>query len=75
MPLFRYKAVGADGKIAEGDLEARSQTAAIDRLQTMGYVPIRADEITAAQADKRSLRRPLFGSPHRHNCPPDRYGR
>jgi general secretion pathway protein F len=61
MPLFRYKAVGADGKIAEGDLEARSQTAAIDRLQTMGYVPIRADEITAAQADKRSLRRPLFG--------------
>jgi general secretion pathway protein F len=62
MPLFRYKAVGADGKIAQGDLEARSQTAAIDRLQTMGYVPIRADEITAAQADKRSLRRPLFGS-------------
>jgi general secretion pathway protein F len=62
MPLFRYKAVGADGKIAEGDLEARSQTAVIDRLQTMGYVPIRADEITAAQADKRSLRRPLFGS-------------
>lgn len=62
MPLFRYKAVGADGRIAEGDLEARSQTAAIDRLQTMGYVPIRADEITAAQADKRSLRRPLFGS-------------
>jgi general secretion pathway protein F len=62
MPLFRYKAVGADGKIAEGDLEARSQTAAIDHLQTMGYVPIRADEITAAQADKRSLRRPLFGS-------------
>jgi general secretion pathway protein F len=62
MPLFRYKAVGADGKIAEGDLEAHSQTAAIDRLQTMGYVPIRADEITAAQVDKRSLRRPLFGS-------------
>ncbi len=62
MPLFRYKAVGADGRIAEGDLEARSQTAAIDRLQTMGYVPIRAVEITAAQADKRSLRRPLFGS-------------
>ncbi|HYY16421.1 MAG TPA: type II secretion system F family protein [Gammaproteobacteria bacterium] len=62
MPLFRYKAVGADGKIAEGDLEARSQTAAIDRLQTMGYVPIRADEISATQADKRSLRRPLFGS-------------
>ena len=62
MPLFRYKAVGADGKIAQGDLEARSQTAAIDRLQTMGYVPIRADEITVAQADKRSLRRPLFGS-------------
>ncbi len=62
MPLFRYKAVGADGKIAEGDLEAHSQTAAIDRLQMMGYVPIRADEITAAQADKRSLRRPLFGS-------------
>ena len=62
MPLFRYKAVGADGKIAQGDLEAHSQTAAIDRLQMMGYVPIRADEITAAQADKRSLRRPLFGS-------------
>ena len=62
MPLFRYKAVGADGKIAQGELEARSQTAVIDRLQTMGYVPIRADEITAAQADKRSLRRPLFGS-------------
>lgn len=59
--MFRYKAVGAEGKTVEGEMEARGQAAVIERLQTMGYVPIRADEVNAAR-DDRSMRRPLFGS-------------
>lgn len=43
-------------------MEARGQAAVIDRLQTMGYIPIRAEEANAARVDGRSTRRLLFRS-------------
>lgn len=45
MPLYRYKAVNAEGEIVEGEMEARGQEAVIERLQTLGHMPIRAHEI------------------------------
>jgi general secretion pathway protein F len=45
MPLYKYKAVAPDGNIEEGEMEARAHPAVIERLQSQGYVPIRAEEI------------------------------
>jgi general secretion pathway protein F len=44
MPMFRYKAVTADGLTLEGEMEAASQLAVVERLQSMGHLPIAADE-------------------------------
>ena len=44
MPAFNYKAVSAGGEALEGEMEARSQGAVVERLQGMGYIPIRVDE-------------------------------
>ncbi|MBL8515961.1 MAG: type II secretion system F family protein [Betaproteobacteria bacterium] len=44
MPLFQYKAVSATGEVQEGVLDGPSQSAIIERLQSSGLIPIRADE-------------------------------
>lgn len=44
MPAFQYKAVSAGGEALEGEMEARGQDAVIERLQAMGYIPIRVEE-------------------------------
>jgi general secretion pathway protein F len=50
MPRFRYKAVTASGEIVEGEMEAAARSEIIDRLQSDGGVPIRADEISSRAA-------------------------
>lgn len=47
MALFHYKAVSADGESLEGDMEARAQDGVVERLQGMGYIPIRVEPVTA----------------------------
>jgi general secretion pathway protein F len=44
MALFRYKAVTPDGATVEGEMEAASQLAVVERLQAEGHLPIAADE-------------------------------
>ncbi len=44
MPAFHYKAVSAEGEALEGEMEARAQDAVVERLQGMGYIPIRVEE-------------------------------
>ena len=44
MPHFTYKAVDASGEVVEGEMEALSRSAVIERLRSGGHVPIRADE-------------------------------
>lgn len=44
MPSFHYKAVSATGEALEGEMEARAQAAVVERLQAMGYIPIRVEE-------------------------------
>jgi len=43
VPVFNYKAVGSSGNTEEGEIEARDQAAAVERLQAMGYIPIRVN--------------------------------
>jgi general secretion pathway protein F len=57
MSLFRYKAAAATGEVSEGELEARDEAAAVERLQAMGLIPIRVD---AAMPEIRS-NSSLFG--------------
>ena len=45
MPTYRYNAVTNAGKYLEGEMEAPSQSAVIERLHDLGHLPIRADEI------------------------------
>ena len=44
MPRFNYKAVSPEGEVIEGEIEAISRQAVVDRLHADGHVPIRAEE-------------------------------
>jgi len=50
MALYRYKAANPEGEVLEGELEARDRAAAIERLQSLGYIPIRAEQTLAGGA-------------------------
>lgn len=61
MTLFRYQAVTANGQLVSGEMEAASQAAVVERLQSSGHVPIRAEESTGS-AWQRILTQPIFVS-------------
>ncbi len=48
MPLYHFKAVARSGDVLEGDIEALTQSEAIDKVHDMGHLPIRADEVDGA---------------------------
>lgn len=56
MTLFYYKATTPDGNISEGEIDAPSRDAVIERLQSSGLLPIRAEEMRPRQLNHR-----LFG--------------
>ena len=60
MPFFQYKAVTPSGEVQEGVLEASSTPAAVSRLQSMGLIPIRAEEAGAAKTGVAQPRASLF---------------
>jgi general secretion pathway protein F len=60
MALIRYMAVAPSGEIVEGDLEAETRGAAVLRLQDLGHVLIRADEVAGISLS-RSVSRRLGG--------------
>ena len=51
MPLYRYKAVAPTGDAQEGEMEGHGQSAVVERLQSMGLIPIRVEEAAAGTAD------------------------
>ena len=59
MARFRYKAVRGDGEVIEGEIEAASREAVVERLRGQGHVPIRADEFGAAAGLGLSLGLPF----------------
>ncbi len=56
MPLFQYKALQADGVIAQGQLEAAGRSEAFRQMEGLGLRPINLAEqaAAAAQSDKSS---------------------
>lgn len=49
MPNYFYRAVTHNGETLEGEIEASSQSTAIEKLQHSGYIPISAEEVSAVQ--------------------------
>jgi general secretion pathway protein F len=47
MAQFHYKATSSAGEVSEGDLEARDEAAAVERLQSLDLIPIRIDPAAA----------------------------
>jgi len=60
MPTFRYRAVAASGNIVEGEMEAATRAAVVERLRDQGHLPIRADEV-AGSAISNFLNAPIGG--------------
>ena len=50
MALFSYKAVTAAGQAQEGEMEGLARQAVVDRLQSMGLIPMRVEETRAKPA-------------------------
>ena len=48
MPVYSYKAVTGAGEVVEGTMDARTDAAVIERLQSTGHLPIR---VTVSAAD------------------------
>ena len=46
MPIYSYKALTPNGETLEGEIDAPSKDAAIDRLQHAGNIPLSAVEKT-----------------------------
>ncbi len=65
MALFRYVAVGPDGRLARGTMDAPSEAAVIDRLRREGSLPVRAEpsrstpwrDLLRLEFGRRGLRR------------------
>ena len=48
MPVFQYKAADVSGDVFQGEMEAANEDAVIRRLQELGHIPIRAEEVLPA---------------------------
>ncbi len=54
MPTFHYTALAGDGATVRGDLEAPDRSAAIQRLQDQGLLPIEAAEVATGTSRRVS---------------------
>jgi len=67
MPTFQYKALQADGTIAEGEVEAGGRQEAFRKMEGRGLRPIRLAERGAANGSSRS---PAKAAPKMGRVPP-----
>lgn len=54
---FRYKAFDQRGEVLEGELQATHADEVVEQIQRMGYLPVRAEPITASHVRPSWLRR------------------
>src|ERR1700690_82316 len=62
MPTFSYRALQADGRIAEGQLEAPGRSDALRQVETLGLRPVSLAEKAAAQSQNGSRSPALPGN-------------
>ncbi len=61
MPTFTYKGLKADGKIAEGQLDAPGRPDALRQMQELGLRPVNLAEMAAAKAGAKGGAAPPAG--------------
>jgi len=67
MPTYRYNAKKGPEDIVKGVIEAVSEKEAIEKVNHMGYIPMRIEEYTPpVQAEQQFLKKPLGRIPLRH---------
>lgn len=71
MPSFSYKALHADGKIAEGVLDAAGRPDALRQIEILGLRPVNVAEIAARAAKKAA---PAAGSAGAPTAMPFKFG-
>lgn len=57
MALYTYQATDASGRPVKGSLEAKDESALVDKLQSMGYFPISIGKEASDQASPRGASR------------------
>lgn len=67
MPSFRYTAIGPNGDVAQGVLDAATEDAAIAQLKKQGQIPIKAELATASGTFLSGLLSMEFGGGARLN--------
>ena len=55
MTPYRYRAISASGRAAEGEIVAGSRQEAIDRLLALGHIPVFAEQADVAPSSFRTL--------------------
>jgi type II secretory pathway component PulF len=55
MPTFSYRALKADGKFAEGAIDAAGRADALRQIETLGLRPVNVSEKTGAAAKKNGV--------------------
>lgn len=60
MRRFSYKAVTPDGKVLQGEVEATTRQAVIERLRGQGAIPIRAEECQRRETTRKRSMPALF---------------
>ncbi len=60
MPVFHYKAVGIDGEIHEGSMDADSKNDAVEHLQSSGNTPLQIVESDKVQKSTNLISRISF---------------
>jgi len=65
LALFQYKAVTPGGEVQEGVLDCASQSAVVERLQSMGLIPIRTFEAGSGTVQAGAIKRSTLFKPRR----------
>lgn len=47
MTIYHYRAIADDGEVVEGEMDASTQSAVIERLRAMGHLPVTASAVAA----------------------------
>jgi general secretion pathway protein F len=48
MPMYRYKAIAGPADAVEGEIEAASRAAVVDRVHALGHIPIRIEAVDSS---------------------------
>lgn len=61
MSIYKYRAKNGPTNIVEGTVDAKTKDEAIEKINQMGYVPVRVEETVASEQRKTAVLNKAFG--------------